>query len=181
MRLGIAKKYKCWRHGRGYGVHSPFAFDLITRTLRERLPYYAYEYIDASCRGLDNTSLSPSKIRLLFRLIVRFKPEAVAIIGELNSNAERVAVKAAYSHIPIGSDPKAATLVFVNDDCDSTLLTDVKKECIYVFPDTRRGAAVSCDLLWAQVTRGMRFSNGRGMSIIVTSPSLPRQQLDVRF
>lgn len=31
-----------FRHRCGYGVHSPFAFGLITDVVYERRPYYAY-------------------------------------------------------------------------------------------------------------------------------------------
>ena len=33
---------KRFRHRRGYGVHSPFAFDFLTYVVYERGEYYAY-------------------------------------------------------------------------------------------------------------------------------------------
>ena len=32
-----------FRHRRGYGVHSPFAFDFITDVVYERTAYYKYK------------------------------------------------------------------------------------------------------------------------------------------
>ena len=35
-------RYRC-----GYGVHSPFAFSLITDVIYEKMPYYAYDLMNA--------------------------------------------------------------------------------------------------------------------------------------
>ena len=34
-------RYRC-----GYGVHSPFAFSLITDVIYEKMPYYAYDSLE---------------------------------------------------------------------------------------------------------------------------------------
>ena len=36
-----------FRHKRGYGVHSPFVFDLITSVIKEKAVYYDFERIEA--------------------------------------------------------------------------------------------------------------------------------------
>ena len=33
--------FKRYRHGKGFGIHSPFAFSFVLKVLRERLPYYS--------------------------------------------------------------------------------------------------------------------------------------------
>lgn len=38
--------YRKLRHGRGYGVHSPFVYALITKVIEEQHPYYCYQDID---------------------------------------------------------------------------------------------------------------------------------------
>jgi hypothetical protein len=85
----------------GYGVHSPFAFDLITTVIEERRAYYCYEMLDRIRRQLQqehrqirygtNSStvrkilrkegFSPRGYRLLFRLTNYFRPRQTLVIG----------------------------------------------------------------------------------------------------
>jgi hypothetical protein len=85
----------------GYGVHSPFAFDLITTVIEEKRAYYCYERLDnirlqlqgenrkVKCGNKDLTvkkalrtyCFSTDGNRLLFRLANRFHPEKILIIG----------------------------------------------------------------------------------------------------
>lgn len=64
------------RHSRGFGIHSPFAFRFITEVLNERLPYYAYDRINSTVAGH-----SAREWRTLFRVLVYFRPERVAVIS----------------------------------------------------------------------------------------------------
>ena len=70
------------RHRRGYGVHSPFAFGLITDVVYEHNPYYAYQELK-ELRHLARKSLVyPERIdRLLFRLVNRFSPQRIVEVG----------------------------------------------------------------------------------------------------
>ena len=180
MHFGLIRSYKRWRHGRGFGVHSPFAYEFITLTLRERLPYYAYERIDAACRNLSDTTLRPDKIKLIFRVVARFSPSTVAIIGESNSKAERLAVKSARQSASIVGEPDDADMVIVKDDCCLGEPSSAGQR-VYIFPDMRRRSATTCETLWSRVCHGIRFDNGRAMTIIIASPRFPRQRFDVRF
>ena len=51
MRIELTRRFKRWRHGRGFGIHSPFAYSFVKETLRQKLPYYAYELIDGIADG----------------------------------------------------------------------------------------------------------------------------------
>lgn len=71
------------RHGRGFGVHSPLAYDLITNVLPDRPAYYGDE-------DIDKTSSSPRAARLgriLLRLVARFKPAKVCIYRQCDTFA----------------------------------------------------------------------------------------------
>jgi hypothetical protein len=67
----------------GFGIHSPFAFQLITQVIYERSPYYAYAEIEQarpSERGGAGSETRKVK-RLLFRLVNRFQPAVILEIG----------------------------------------------------------------------------------------------------
>lgn len=70
-------RYRC-----GYGVHSPFAFNLITHVFYEKTPYYAYEalkQVEDSGKRQGKTSLKVK--RLLFRLVNRWQPQRIVDVG----------------------------------------------------------------------------------------------------
>lgn len=80
------------RHSKGYGVHSPFAFNLITKVIEEDFMYYAYGDIERIRRNFLRGRLSRKelslrknisfrKASLLFRLVNYFKPSSILEIG----------------------------------------------------------------------------------------------------
>lgn len=84
IRTGVWLKR--FRHRKGYGVHSPFAFGLITRVIEEKSPYYKYSELGGIRRELLATipglRLNREKTdRLLFRLVDRMQPETIVEVG----------------------------------------------------------------------------------------------------
>ena len=75
-----------FRHRCGYGVHSPFAFDLITRVIYEKRPYYGYAVLDKYCRNFPALVRNVSKKvgRLLFRLANEVQPRQMLELGTGN-------------------------------------------------------------------------------------------------
>ncbi|MCM1336663.1 MAG: hypothetical protein NC187_03200 [Candidatus Amulumruptor caecigallinarius] len=78
------------KRSRGFGVHSPFAFHFICRTLGERAPYYAYPAIAASrslslqlAHGVTRHPriMSEKNAKMLFRVVCRFNPWRIFQIG----------------------------------------------------------------------------------------------------
>ncbi len=68
-----------YRHTRGYGVHSPFAFRFITECLGERWPYYAYDTFTGieQCLALRLAAfLQPKEIRALSPDVARLAKAA---------------------------------------------------------------------------------------------------------
>jgi len=78
-----------FRQRKGYGVHSPFAFNLITGVIYEKSPYYDYQYLRGIIRKerknsptLWNRYLENRRIcELLFRLVNYAQPYTILEIG----------------------------------------------------------------------------------------------------
>ena len=91
----------CSRHWRGYGIHSPFVFELVTKVIEEKLPYYKYGLVEkvrkiyqTSSKSLflggeevkvsrlvKRLSMDPSHAQVMFRLVNKFKPKNVVETG----------------------------------------------------------------------------------------------------
>lgn len=105
---GIKKLYRKLRHSRGYGVHSPFVYNLITKVIEEKGAYYRFgdielirrrllqnetmvSYPDRRRKGktrkapireiVRREAIRPRQGALLFRLTNHFKPEKILQIG----------------------------------------------------------------------------------------------------
>ena len=66
----LAQSMRKLKHRKGYGVHSPFAYSIITEVIEEKLPYYAYRRM---LRSYDKQAPITHKVAcLLLRLANRF-------------------------------------------------------------------------------------------------------------
>lgn len=70
-----------FRHRRGYGVHSPFAFRLITEVFYEKGEFYAYAPLAAARQGVV-CGQSERLDRLMLRVVNEVRPRRVALWGE---------------------------------------------------------------------------------------------------
>lgn len=82
-----------FRHRRGYGVHSPFAFSFIKEVIFERTPYYKYAGLRAQEKQLARREgwqvlYETLRVRrLLFRLVNYARPATVVDVGTLAASA----------------------------------------------------------------------------------------------
>ena len=78
-----------WRHRCGYGVHSPFAFSLISGVIYESAPYYAYAALRKGVRARTpygaaydaGSGMLEKDLRLLFRLANFCHPHRIVVQG----------------------------------------------------------------------------------------------------
>ena len=98
QRLALALKrpfiwLRRFRHRRGYGVHSPFAFNFITDVVYERTPYYKYKELRIREKTMkrekgSNWLYEPPKLkRLLFRLVNYAQPATIMDAGRLSASS----------------------------------------------------------------------------------------------
>lgn len=74
----IAEGYKRWRHTRGYGVHSPFAYRIVSEAIRPARGYAYYGDSDIDhCFSSAFDARMRRHARILLRLICLLRPESV--------------------------------------------------------------------------------------------------------
>lgn len=75
----ISKSMRKLKHRKGFGVHSPFAFRIITEVIEEKIPYYAYHSMQ---KVYHRQAPIPFKVAaLLFRLSNRFHCRRILEVG----------------------------------------------------------------------------------------------------
>lgn len=69
------------RHAKGFGIHSPFAFNFITQIVYEKHGYYAFSDI-ANILSAHNIQETNVKINhLSYRVVTHFRPKTILEMG----------------------------------------------------------------------------------------------------
>lgn len=101
-----------WRHGRGFGVHSPLAYDLLTNVLNAPEAYYGDAYIET----LFDTPGEIHRGRALLRLVAKFRP-GIVFFGPGVSRHWADIVRRADSRIKTAGKGIPADMYVVTDPC----------------------------------------------------------------
>lgn len=114
-----------FRHRCGYGVHSPFAFSLITDVIYEKMPYYAYNSLKEEQKKMVKErgwSKGSQKInRFLFRLVNKVQPTTIVEVG-----------KPSVASLYLQSAKPSATYLFARDLSELFLDADVPVDFLYL-------------------------------------------------
>ncbi len=163
----VLKYLTLWRHGRGFGIHSPFAFRFITEVLRMRVPYYAYSDIPAVGR-----------LRQIFRVVCHLGVSRVAVLADQPELIEVAVCRVGRNVAIVDENPdfvvadmKSAdadtVATFIEAGCSGAYLLNCRKECL--------------ETICSRMSYGMTFDNLRGTAVIAALPHLPRQDFKVKF
>lgn len=168
-----------YRTGRGFGIHSPFAFRFVREVLMEKLPYYVYH--DVSDAGL----------RLIFRLACYFRPSDVLILGD-GADAVAAVLRRYDSSIQISYDQKSydgkPAFVVVGENAITEQDIPYIRQLIadggtLVIRDFDHNAALSARLyrsMNADIDHGMGFSNSKA-GVFAGLRHLPSQEFQLCF
>ena len=89
--------FRRYKRSKGFGIHSPFAFNFVLKVLRERNQYYAYDNIHAAHWGATRLAttkeskhiLSYKYAKMIFRIACHFNPTSILQVGTSHGVASK--------------------------------------------------------------------------------------------
>lgn len=167
--LGAPRRYA---RRRGFGIHSPFAFDFVRRVISQPCRYYCYPLLDDAAR---RHGMKRGVVRLIFRVALFFRPRSVEVFGP------SAAVDAAVGEAVPAGGGGGPRMIVVTSAPDPSQADELQK-CmsqggVVVFTGLRQYTSAAARL-WAAADRGMLF-RGSSAAVYVGLHHLPRQQFNV--
>lgn len=121
-------------HRRGFGVQSPWAYELVRDVLFESLPYYAY----------DEQKLSSPMQQQLFRIRNHFQGQPIVVIDEKGEKASQQCEEVLQTVTPDTvlilehiSDENADLWTRMVDDSRTIITFDMRKRGLVIFDKKR--------------------------------------------
>lgn len=156
-----------FRHKRGYGVHSPFMFNLILNVIRDREKQFSYPI------GLEQADILNRRERKIFRLLARLichlRVRKIVCLG-LNSSLLASYLSMVYQEGEVCESPDClseADFIFIGhrtlmnlnlpDDAEwikdypkCVVITDIYKDAQHacLWSRLREQSTVSVDMMW---------------------------------
>lgn len=81
MRLlkEISRRYIRFRHGKGYGIHSPFAYMIVRDVINPPYRYYGYDDLEVDISAVGRYKAMRRNLRLVLRLVGRMNCRKVIL------------------------------------------------------------------------------------------------------
>jgi len=191
----MARAYKTWRHGRGYGVHSPLAFDLLQNVLR--LPR-GYDWYDTPRVGaLWPDAADARTAAMVFRLMCYRQPSAVCIVADDAQRRRRYvrALRLARPDATVTADARRARMVIYDTAAPGVMpavdaITDAGHNgdgcdhplgIMYVFTGLRMSRRRKAFESVAATFAGLVLDSTADMAICIRRRNLPAQRIAARF
>lgn len=153
--------------GRGFGVHSPFAFRFIREVLRLPLPYVHYSRL-----GTDEQ-------RLAYRLAAFLQPAGI----EALEGADAAVALMACPQPPVGAPPRWSLLqsrplaLAVGATPRQAIVEAAARGNVLCTGLKKKEIKAIC----GAIGRGMTFASTSGILVIISDPRLPRQNYDLFY
>lgn len=157
--------FKRWRRSRGFGVHSPWAYTVITDILTPHYAYYAYPKVN----GLFTEQ--PRLGRMVYRLLAYLQPAAVDVLGDRR-----------WADLAAMSGCGRAGRILVVDDATEFHSIGAYETIIFTQLDTVQGRQ-AWDRALAEADKrgcGMALDSCRRLGVLNMRRDLPRQTIEYR-
>lgn len=190
---GLARWYKNWRHGRGFGVHSPLAYRLVSEVLRPRgdACYYGEAWARALFAGDSRSRVAATVLRLL----ADRNPRSVALISTTERALSwRRLIAGTVPHAQISDTLRPDSEFIIIDSAEGpvpegiALQTDAGaqpggKGVYTVFTCLRDPAQRRLfeEVFVRSGFRGLIIDSERDTAVCVARHGLPRQYISARF
>lgn len=186
----IYRTFRRLRAGKGFGVHSPFAYTFIKDVLRlpDKYGYYAYRRIDrlhamAADNDSGSTPLPAKYLKLIYRIAVFYNSGNLLVIGDSAPLSPLLAAitgaeDVSSSVINLPSSGRPIVVVAPSPrliDLDSLTAGE---EPIYVVTDLKQNRAAWERITSSHTSSGMSFANPH-IAVFVPDSRLPRQHFNI--
>ncbi len=179
--MGFGRWYKRWRHGRGFGVHSPLAYALVSEVLRKQ---HGYAYRAELDPNLGGGVLCNARARMLVRLAA-FAGARTADVSHIDDSGMRQAVMNVLRTYSPDIQFSAIGADIVVTDSISTYESPWPGEKIVLLvslglDDTSKRQAMDKSL--SEIKKGaITIDNVRDTAVTALRQDLPRQVIEVSF
>lgn len=162
--------FRRWRNSHGFGVHSPFGFQLVEQVIKRQsgYAYYAYADIDRCCRRHPSSRATAGEAKMLLRLACMLKIDR-AFLPKDAHKAFFLALRSAASGVKFSHNPaktEICDLVASRKDmiaCDKLCSFISHPDRTLLIKDIPDGW---CDRVFAAMNEGIMIIGKRNVIVI---------------